>query len=570
MTYTVDLDARKRLVIHTPFVNNVVMKLQALPDRRAWDPRRKAWVATPSRTNIEHLLTTLPELVWTSDAQELARVVLEAAKPPVRADVSDYRGTPQPPPYAHQLEGLARSRDAKAYALLMQQRTGKTRIFIDTANHLFEQGEVDLAFVVCPNGVKTVWAEEQIDEWTPPRIQHEILLYRPGERENISAKMASFKKGMLQWLVVNCDALSHDKSVKWLKSVLAGRRTIVGIDEASRFKHHSSRRSKNLLGMRSLFEYRRILTGTLITQSPLDAYTPFSFLDPAILGYGSYFAMRNEFAILGGWNHKQVVDYVNLDKLANLIEPFSYRVTRDQVRIGMPPNVYSKLEVELNPEQRRIYNQMRDEMIAQLEADVADPDKVVTAAIILTQRLRLAQIAGGFVPDPMNKGKVLAIPGPNPKLEALVDELEEDRGKTIIWARFRAEIALVANRLRDEYGVEAVVEFHGDVSEPDRFKARTRFQDPTSGVRFFVGQTDTGGIGIPLHAADEVYYFSNSFNLESRLQSEDRAEALDRTRPIGFTDIVAKDTVDPKTIEALRTKQNLATIVTKDNFKEWI
>ncbi len=577
----IELDSKNRLIVRTAFQYAPVC--QRIPDKRAWDKRINAWVVTPSRVNIEYLRKELSHCEWTTAAKALADDVVQRGTPPTKAVVTDVMW-PDPQPWAHQVEAFARFRDSATGALLMEQRTGKTRPDITDSADAFLRSQVDLAIIICPNSVKSVWVNEQIPQWMPAGVPYEAIMYRAADRKEITKVIKDWHGGRLQFLVINCECLSTSIGEDWLTELMQGRKVKITVDEASRFKSPTSSRSKALLRLRKLTVRRRILTGTLITQGPLDAYIPFSFLDPAILGYSSFYAFRNDFALLGGYMGRSIIGYVNTDRLADLIAPFAYRVTRDQC-FDMPPKVYSKIEVELTEEQRRLYTDMRDALIAEFEDPSGDVEipiydanneqvgvtrvRQITATIILTKMLRLAQITGGFFPG-VEGAPATPIPGKNPKLEALKEGLEECRGKTIIWARFRAELALISNTLREGYGDNTIVEFHGGIHERDRTINRQRFQDMSDPCRFFVGHTHAGGIGIPLHAAEDVFYFSNDFSLEARLQSEDRAQNLEKRHKVGYCDIVARDTLDIPTIQSLRNKNEMARVVNKDNIKDWI
>jgi SNF2 family DNA or RNA helicase len=577
---SVELDSKQRLVVRTPFQYAPVC--QRIPDKRAWDKRLNAWIVTPSRINIEYLKKEFPEARWSMTAEAVAEDVTRRGQPPVKASVDDFTFA-TPAPYAHQREAFARFRNSPVGALLMEQRTGKTRSDIDDSADAFLRSLIDLHVVVCPNSVKSNWVQDEIPRWMPPGVPYETILYRSGDRKAITKQIKEWRGGRLQFLVVNCECLSTSIGEDWLADLMKGRKVKMTVDEASRFKSPTSSRSKALLRLRKFTVRRRIATGTLVTQGPLDAYIPFSFLDPAILGYSSFYAFRNDFALLGGYMGRSIIGYVNTDRLADLIAPFSYRVTRDQC-FDMPPKVYSKIEVDLTDTQRQLYNDMKDQLLAEfedpngIEVPVYDANgeqtgtrrvQQISATIILTKMLRLAQITGGFFPA-HEGGPAVPIPGKNPKLEALMEGVEECRGKVIVWARFRPEIALISESLRKAYGTNTVVEFHGGIKEADRTVNRRRFQDMSDPCRWFVGHTAAGGIGIPLHAADDVFYFSNDFSLEGRLQSEDRAQNLEKRHKVGYTDIVARDTLDMKAIQSLRTKNDMARIINKDNFREWI
>jgi SNF2 family DNA or RNA helicase len=209
-------------------------------------------------------------------------------------------------------------------------------------------------------------------------------------------------------------------------------------------------------------------------------------------------------------------------------------------------------------------------------------NRQLTTALVLTQLLRLQQIVGGFLPHVLTPDEALANPervasgeyrpiaGENPKMDALLEVVEESTGKFVIWAHFRAEIDLISRTLSKIYGEHTVREFHGGINDVDRTQARKDFQDPDHPARFFIAQTETGGIGITLTAAKNVIYYSNSFSLESRLQSEDRTHRIGQTSHVTYTDLVATKTIDEKLARILRRKLGLANVITGDNWKEWL
>ncbi len=584
--YTVTADAAGRLILRTPF--ECASVCQRIPDAKAWSAKDKVWKVSPSRVNLEYLRKELPQLAWSEDAEAVERRILDRSVAQQPQDISDYIFSDNFPPWEHQRTEFARSRGAPAWALHMEQRTGKTRVLIDTSTDLFLRGKIDLVLIIAPNSVKGVW-EEQVPEWTPRHVPVQTYVYTSGDKNKarLVERLGAERRGnVLQYLIMNVEAFSYAKALDWVKTLLKGRNVLCAVDESTRIKNHSSSRTKHILKLRPLCAYRRVLTGTPITQSPLDAFAQFAFLDPAILGYQSFYAFRNDYAILGGWNNKQVLDYVNIDKLTNLMAPFRSRVLRDQC-FDLPPKSYCPpLMVELAPDQRRIYDQMRDEMLAELFPNAG---VTVSATIVLTQMLRLQQIVGGFLPaekappdligddlyrwELAHPQEAVVIPGPNPKLEALLDALEEESGKVIIWSRFRPEIALIAAALRERYGVRAVGEFHGGIANADRDITRRKFEFKTTdtAMRYLVAQQQTGGVGVDFAAANSMYYFSNTFSLEDRLQTEDRAQHGSKRVNVGYTDLFAKDTIDVKKIlPSLRGKKSMADQVNGDTVKEWI
>lgn len=591
------VDVRDGLLqLSTPYSPRNVELCRAIPDHHMWHAESKTWLCKATPRTVAYLKATFPEAAWSAPAQQLLIVAEERIAANVAATatlqqekaaiggadaiVTDYKFG-GPAPFVHQRRAFLLSRDRPAFALLMEQGTGKSKVIVDTAAWLFTRGRIVQVLVIAPNSVKTNWVTDEIPIHTPDYVRYRAAYWGGGtieHRRQIAAVLEGDEPEILRWFVVNVEALSAGRGADAVEAFIARGPTLVVIDESSRIKTPGARRTRAAirLGRHPNARFRRICTGTPITQGPLDAWAQFRFLDPDVLfGYDSFSSFRTHFAILGGFNNRVVVAYAHLDELQRLIEPHAYRVLRADC-LDLPPKIYQKIEVDLAEEQRRIYVAMRDQMVAELAGE-----KKVTATIVLTQLLRLQQITGGFVPAELVRvadngipivlsADAEPIPGPNPKLEALLELADDVVGKVIVWARFRAELDLIAHALREKYGSDAVVEFHGGVKDDDRILARTAFQDAGSPVRFFVGQTETGGLGLTLTQAKTVVYYSNSFSLESRLQSEDRAHRIGQTGSVTYVDLVARETVDLKVIGALRAKQALATSVTGDKWRDWI
>lgn len=588
--YIVDV-AKKNLILRTPYSPKNVQKCQGIPDDRTWVSKQKAWRVGPTRANVRYLLEAFPMAEWTDGAakvrdklmrfEEESAAALKFKESVLAVDIDvegivDYQfGTR---PFKHQSKAFLLSRNAENYGLFMEQGTGKTKVVIDTACFLFKRGELDGVLIIAPNSVKSTW-EEEIELHTPNTVDYECVVYRAGivkmtRQGEVLPKTAELESVLrptgatLPWLVMNVEAFSYDKGEKLAKEFIGSRRVMVVVDESSRIKTPGAKRTKSITRVGREATFRRILTGTPVTQSPLDIYAQFTFLDPAILGYSSYYAFRNHFATIEG-PYNQVVAYNNMDELKALIEPFTFRVTRDEC-LDLPPKLYATRRVELSKEQQKLYDQMRDDMIAELSEH-----ERVTATIVLTQLLRLQQIVGGFAPverdeDDQVVTKAYQLPGDNPKVAALLDIAEDTQGKIVVWARFRAEIALIAASLRKAYGNDSVAELHGGIEQEDRTKARHDFQNPDSPVRFLVGNQATGGLGITLTEAKTVVYYSNTFSLEERLQSEDRVHRIGQSKNVEYIDLVARKTIDEKVVKALRKKKKYADLITGDDWKDWI
>ena len=305
------------------------------------------------------------------------------------------------------------------------------------------------------------------------------------------------------------------------------------------------------------------MTGSPVTRTPLDLYTQCEFLDPTHLQFTSYYAFRNRYAEMktiniAGRSINVVKQFINLKELSENLKPFSYRVLKQDC-LDLPDKVYTKREIQLTPEQKKLYEQMRKEALATLNG------KTVTTMTALTQLMRLHQITcGHFAAD---DGSIQEIK--NNRLSELLDVLEEVEGKVIIWAHYQHDVMNIYKLLEDKYGPGSVVHYYGKTLPEQRDYAIKNFKENDK-VRFFVGTPQTGGYGITLVQANTVIYYSNGYDLEKRMQSEDRAHRIGQKKKVTYVDLIAEDTVDTKIVKSLRKKINIASEVMGEDLKKWI
>tara|TARA_B100001142_G_C13948719_1_gene506199 strand:- start:36 stop:647 length:612 start_codon:yes stop_codon:yes gene_type:complete len=192
--------------------------------------------------------------------------------------------------------------------------------------------------------------------------------------------------------------------------------------------------------------------------------------------------------------------------------------------------------------------------------------KMATAPHVLTQLMRLHQITCGHLKNDDDSITELK----SNRIKALLEVLDEVEGKVIIWANYVYDIKQIVNSISDEYGEDSIVQYYGAIDAEKRQDNIKKFQDPNSKARFFVGNPQTGGYGITLTAANNVIYYSNGYDLEKRLQSEDRAHRIGQKKAVTYVDLVAPKTVDEKIRKALRKKINIATQVMGEELRDWI
>jgi len=468
-------------------------------------------------------------------------------------------------PYAHQMTALERSWNRDTFAYFMEMGTGKTKVLIDNLAMLYDRGKVDGALIIAPKGVIGTWYNQELPAHLPDHIEKVTVLWQANINKKQQDKLDQlFKTGHeLHIIVMNVEAFSTEKGRLFAAKFLRSHKSLMAIDESTTIKNPKAKRTKNILSLSSICKYRRIMTGSPVTRNPLDLYTQCEFLDPTHLQFTSYYAFRNRYAEMktiniAGRSINVVKQFINLKELSENLKPFSYRVLKQDC-LDLPDKVYTKREIQLTPEQKKLYEQMRKEALATLNG------KTVTTMTALTQLMRLHQITcGHFAAD---DGSIQEIK--NNRLSELLDVLEEVEGKVIIWAHYQHDVMNIYKLLEDKYGPGSVVHYYGKTLPEQRDYAIKNFKENDK-VRFFVGTPQTGGYGITLVQANTVIYYSNGYDLEKRMQSEDRAHRIGQKKKVTYVDLIAEDTVDTKIVKSLRKKINIASEVMGEDLKKWI
>jgi SNF2 family DNA or RNA helicase len=469
-------------------------------------------------------------------------------------------------PYEHQLIALEKSWDKEEYAYFMEMGTGKSKVLIDNIAILYDKGKINGVLIVAPKGVYKNWYSSEIPTHLASHVQYKSVLWTASISKTKQEELNSLFKSdfNLHVLVMNVEAFSTKKGLQFALKFLNSHKTLMAVDESTTIKTPSAKRTKSILALSKSAVYRRILTGSPITKSPLDLYTQCGFLNDELLGFSSYYAFRSRYAHMiernfGGRRVQIVKNYQRLDELSKLIEPFSYRVLKEDC-LDLPDKIYIRREIELTEEQLKLYSTMKQMALATLNG------KLLTAPNVLTQLMRLHQITCGHFKS--DDGKIQELK--NNRLEELMSILEETEGKAIIWANYIYDIERISAAIKKEYGDDSVVEYYGAIHTDERQKNIERFQDPLSPFRFFIGNPQTGGYGITLTAANTVIYYSNGYDLEKRLQSEDRAHRIGQKKSVTYIDLIAEKTIDEKIVKALRKKIDIASQIMGEELKDWI
>ena len=529
--------------------------LNTLPSYKRWIGRDLLF--QPTSASLGRLHKFFPDIKWDEDVQHHLDNYIKTLRTAEEIRKKKENLTPEKDdfifktePFEHQRKTFYLSRDQKVFALLMEQGTGKTKVVIDNSAYLYSKGEISALVVIAPNGVHRNWIRE-VDTHLPDWCEHQITYYRSGmnKKEIEAFESVRSSKDCLKIFTFNVEAFTSPKAVHWMEKILLSNDVMLVVDESTRIKTPGAKRTKLITKFGKQVKYKRILTGTPITKNAADVYAQFKFLDTQILGYDSFYSFRNQYCVMGGFEQRQIIAYKNLDELSRNVEGHSFRVLKKDC-LDLPPKIYQRHFVEMSERQKKMYNTMKKGFIAELEGNVIEAPEAIT------RLLRLQQILCGWFPT--ENERVQPIDEKNPRIEALKDVLEGIESKVIIWARFRADIRAIERLLGD-----LAVSYHGGVDSDARELAIDRFQkDPA--IRYFIGTPQAGGTGLTLTAAEYAIYYSNSFDLEQRLQSEDRCHRIGTKNNVTYIDIECQKSIDSKIIKALRDKKNIADIITKD------
>ena len=448
-------------------------------------------------------------------------------------------------PYAHQEEALLKGAEAYSYAYFMEMGTGKTKVCIDNFSKLWLDKKIKLAIIIAPNSVYQNWKRE-IDIHCP--IETSVFTYKVDKIKDFK-----FDESKLNVFLMNVEAFSHKSGIETLKPLIKEYKEecMMVIDESTTIKNRTAKRTKSLVELGRPVKYKRILTGSPITKSPLDLFSQANFLSPNFLGTDNFYVYRATYCVMQsintGTKSFMVPQYYrNLDVLEKIIKSFSFRVRKEDC-LDLPDKVYQKRIVTLGKEQGDLYSQLKKEARAIIE------DKEISYNNKLTEIIRLSQVTAGFINSDDGEVKDLK----NAKMDELLNIIEETEGKVIIWANWVHTLETIIKILKKKFGEDSTVANYGAISAKDREEAVDLFQT-NKNTRFFVSNPQTGGYGLTLTKASTVIYFSNNYDLEQRQQSEERAHRIGQKNNVLYIDIIAKNTIDEFIIKALNKKIKLS------------
>ena len=480
-------------------------------------------------------------------------------------------------PLPHQATYFEEHRETLYHATLWEQGLGKTKAILDQATWLYCKGLIDGLVVIAPSGVHRNWTSDEVVKHVHPRVKWKACCYqtKTGKTQRAQREMQCLldHKGFAI-LVMSYDSLMTETGRDVMKKFLTKRHCFYASDESARIKNPDAKRTKRVLASSAYAPYRRIMSGTPVANGPFDIYSQMKFLNPDFWkpAFPTFAAFKNTFGLFrsqelsNGRRFPMLVQYRQLPYLYSLIKDVSSRLLKKDV-LNLPDKIYTKRYFELSAKQQRLYDEIEDTGVFEFGKE----DKLVLhdASSALVAQLRKYQVCCGYLPtDPENTRESLtAIDDNNPRLDCLFDTLEDFPGKCLIWCHFTEDVDLIMARAAKEK--RTAVRYDGEVSEADRYINLNRFRN-SDDCDLFVAKQSVAGEGLTIVEAKTSIYYSNSWFMDKRLQSEDRNHRIGQDVSPTYVDLLSDTELERKIVKALQTKLDVSCAVLGDELVDWI
>tara|TARA_R110000868_G_scaffold33755_5_gene122233 strand:- start:4271 stop:6007 length:1737 start_codon:yes stop_codon:yes gene_type:complete len=551
------------LIIKASFIEAEFTR--ALPNRR-FLKRLGAWSAPCIRLNAMVIDT------WSRQRHTFSPEAEAAIKLSIKGLKTEQVNFPtsmilKTTPYEHQQRGLDHVYNLAYSALFVEMGLGKSKVALDKmACHFFE-GKITGVMIVCPAALRSNWLDEIHVHCSVPSLP--LIPKLTSKRGNSDAQNFVHKPtDKMKILLVGIESLSSAKGKIYplVEAYLKNNQVGVVVDEAHTIKTDSAARTTNLISLTPKAPYKMIMTGTPITQSLMDLYSQFQFLNPDIIGVGDFWSFKSRYAVMGGFENRSIIGFQNSEELLDTIKPFVFQCTKKEA-VTLPDRTYHTRWVAMTKEQTAFYKELKRESVACIpNGDGATLRVVCEYVLVLDAKLK--QVASGFIKIKDDFGNtsttVLIDPKNNPKIKELKSIIEgiPDNEPILIWASFLEEIEMIRSELtgfRTGVFEKDYILFKGGMSDDQRDAAKTEFN--AGKARYFISTQMTGGTGLTLNASCYTIYYSNTFSYLHRKQSQDRNHRIGQTRKVTYIDIFVEKSTDLRVQKAIAAKGDLADYV---------
>lgn len=419
---------------------------------------------------------------------------------------------------------------------------GKTLQTITAVQEL----KAERVLIVCPNSLKFTWQKE-FDIWTGRKC-HVVT------NTNKKRILQEFKEGIL---VINYESIWDRKTKELLPTIKQTDWDIVVYDEAHRLKNRNANHTKACKKIKS--ERTFMLTGTPIENSPDELWSLLNLMYPKV--FNSYWRFVDQWCKtstmrMHGREIKNITGCLDPKSMHEMLSPIMIRRLKKDVLTQLKGKTYKNIYVELNPADRKVYDELRDEMVAELSTG-----EVVITANVLTQMMRLRQIAisSQLLSEEESIGRVKSA-----KLEVVEELVTNNIGshKLVLFTQFKSSLKIMKNMLESQ-NIKCL-EISGDISSEERQRNCDLFQTDDT-YRVILCTIQTAGVGLTLTKADMCIFLDKHYNPQLNRQAEDRLYRIGQENIVQVISIIANDTLEERIEDMLRRKTDMFEQVVNGN-----
>lgn len=415
----------------------------------------------------------------------------------------------------------------------------------------YQLGAIEKVLIVAPTSVCSVWPRD-IEDYADYKTKVGVLFGDKNKRLKELEAIKNYPLKSLKVAVINYESTWREGI---FEALMEWAPDMIIADESQRIKTHDAAQSKAMHQLGDIAKYKLILSGTPVQNNAIDIYSQYRFLDSTVFGT-NFYSFRNRYAVMGGFNKKQIVGYKDLDQLIKKEHSIAYRVTKDEC-LDLPEQTFLTRYIQLDGKDKQMYERIKRDSFAELENG-----GVVSAPTVLTKLLRLQQFTGGFIQPDEAASPQFVFDGKLKALEDILDDYVIDAGKKlVVFCRFRAEIDLIKRLL--EIKKIQYQSIYGDIKIDDRGAIVEDFQTNPK-TKVFLAQIDTAGLGITLTAADTCVYYSVNFNYAAYSQSLARIHRIGQRNACTYIHLVVEKSIDADVLKALERKEDLAKMIVDD------
>jgi hypothetical protein len=468
------------------------------------------------------------------------------------------RGTPR----SHQIRALNEAGLRAGHCYFVDPGGGKTFLCIAEAGKLFEDGEISGVVVVAPNGVHIQWVEQQFPQWCGVETHLGHNQMTDPQLRAFHERCSPFR---LSVLAINYEAMHQTRGRRLIwQFVQAHPRFLLIVDESHKVKSHTAKRTKQTMYWALHAAYRRVLSGTPILRGLEDLWSQYEICEPGlawphepiriedgnvstygILGFRTHYCVTQR--LPNNPRAEIIVGYRNEEQLRARVAPYVTRVLSSEFAVMDEPDIIPR-HVPLSADQERAYNQMKNNLITQIDAGVIAADNA------LVQMGKLLQIANGFLYHEdeddetglaPNRWEVLS----SAKIDVAIDLLAQLDEPVLVWAPFRALQQMFVSACEERDMRVFSYKPGGDIIP--------QWEAAHNGI--LVGnQGSSMGVGLNLQHAAANIYLANTFSAEARWQSIKRTDRIGQTRQVRAWDLIAPGTLETTVMAALRRKEEIS------------